>query len=75
MPQRETVWQGEAEGRTGDMTDPRTGKTPSAPDVDQPDGGPHAGEDDQQASGRTPSTPGVDEPDAGSSTSGRPEPA
>lgn len=57
------------------MTDPRTGKTPSAPDVDQPDGGPHAGEDDQQASGRTPSTPGVDEPDGGSSTSGRPEPA
>jgi hypothetical protein len=57
------------------MTDPSTGKTPSAPDVDKPDGGRHAGEDDQQASGRTPSTPGVDEPHGASSTSAHPEPA
>ncbi len=28
--------------------------TPSAPDVDQPDGGAHGGEDDQAAAGRTP---------------------
>ena len=38
------------------MTSP-DGTTPSAPDVDQPDGGAHGGEDDQQASGRTPSAP------------------
>ena len=30
--------------------------TPDAPDVDQPDGGAHAGEDDPAAAGRTPST-------------------
>lgn len=56
------------------MTDPRTGKTPSAPDVDQPEGGAHGGEGDQQASGRTPDTQGVDEPDGGVST-GRPDSA
>jgi hypothetical protein len=53
------------------MTDPTSGQTPSAPDVDQPEGGAHAGEDDGQASGRTPGTPAVDEPDGGAST-GRP---
>ncbi len=53
------------------MNDPRTGQTPSAPDVDQPQGGAHAGEDEQSASGRTPSSPGIDEPDGGAST-GRP---
>ena len=36
------------------MTNP-DGKTPSAPDVDQPDGGAHGGESEQEASGRTPS--------------------
>ncbi len=34
------------------MTTP-DGRTPSAPDVDQPDGGAHAGEDE----GRTPAAP------------------
>ncbi len=34
------------------MTAP-DGKTPGAPDVDQPEGGAHGGESDQQASGRT----------------------
>ena len=38
------------------MTTP-DGKTPSAPDVDQPDGGAHGGESEQEASGRTPSAP------------------
>ena len=38
------------------MTTP-DGKTPSAPDVDQPQGGAHAGEGEQDASGRTPSAP------------------
>ncbi len=38
------------------MTNP-DGKTPSAPDVDQPDGGAHGGESDQEATGRTPSAP------------------
>ena len=35
------------------MTTP-DGKTPDAPDVDQPDGGAHSGEDEQEAAGRTP---------------------
>ena len=43
------------------MTEP-AGRTPSAPDVDQPDGGAHAGTD---AEGRTPSAPDVDQPDGG----------
>ena len=37
------------------------GRTPSAPDVDQPDGGAHAGDDP----GATPSAPDVDQPDGG----------
>ncbi len=46
------------------MTSP-DGKTPSTPDVDQPDDGVHAGETDQDASGRTPTAPDVDQPDGG----------
>ena len=46
------------------MTNP-DGKTPSAPDVDQPDGGAHAGESDTNASGRTADAPDVDQPDGG----------
>ena len=42
------------------MTQP-DGRTPSAPDVDQPDGGAHDG----TAEGRTPSAPDVDQPDGG----------
>ena len=53
------------------MTEPTHGRTPSAPDVDQPDGGAHTGEDEHSADGRTPSSPGIDEPDGGVST-GRP---
>jgi hypothetical protein len=40
-------------------TDDAAGRTPSAPDVDQPDGG-------TDAAGRTPSAPDVDQPDGGS---------
>jgi hypothetical protein len=50
------------------MSTPDTGRTPDAPDVDQPDDGTHGGEDQQSADGRTPSSPGVDEPDGGAST-------
>ncbi len=39
------------------------GTTPSAPDVDQPGGGAHAGEPDK--AGGTPSAPDVDQPDGG----------
>jgi hypothetical protein len=39
------------------MTTPDDGKTPSAPDVDQPEGG------DPADDGRTPSSPGIDEPE------------
>jgi hypothetical protein len=39
------------------VTEP--GQTPSAPDVDQPEGG----RDDQE--GRTPTSPDVDQPDGG----------
>ena len=39
------------------------GRTPSAPDVDQPDGGAHDSPDD--AAGRTPDAPDVDQPDGG----------
>ncbi len=46
------------------MTNP-DGTTPSAPDVDQPEGGGHGGEDEARASGRTPSAPDVDQPDGG----------
>lgn len=42
------------------MTTPDDGKTPSAPDVDQPNGGAHTGPSDD---GRTPSSPGIDEPE------------
>jgi hypothetical protein len=38
------------------VTEP-DGKTPSAPDVDQPEGGAHGGESEQSAAGRTPETP------------------
>jgi hypothetical protein len=45
---------------------PGNGKTPDAPDVDQPEGGAHAGgEDDATAAGRTPDAPDVDEPEGG----------
>lgn len=47
------------------MTEP-DGRTPSAPDVDQPDGGAHgapAGESTDE--GRTPAAPDVDQPDGG----------
>ncbi|MCA1710307.1 MAG: hypothetical protein LC789_01175 [Actinobacteria bacterium] len=45
------------------MTEPDSGKTPSAPDVDQPDGGAHTGEGEQAAAGRTPDSPRIDEPE------------
>ena len=48
------------------MTTP-DGKTPSAPDVDQPDGGDHAGGTGSEAAGRPPSAPDVDQPDGGAS--------
>ena len=38
------------------MTSP-DGRTPSAPDNDEPTDGEHAGESQQQASGRTPAAP------------------
>ena len=48
------------------MTEP-DGKTPSAPDVDQPDGGAHdaRGPQGDQDTGRTPDAPDVDQPDGG----------
>ena len=46
------------------MTEP-DGTTPSAPDVDQPDGGAHDAEHEDTAQGRTPSAPDVDQPDGG----------
>jgi hypothetical protein len=46
------------------MTNP-DGTTPSAPDVDQPDGGGHSGETEAEASGRAPGAPDVDQPDGG----------
>jgi hypothetical protein len=45
------------------MSTPDAGKTPHAPDEDQPHGGAHSGEDQQAASGQTPGTPGIDEPE------------
>ena len=42
------------------MTTPDDGRTPDAPDVDQPDGGAHDG-----AAGQTPDAPDVDQPDGG----------
>ena len=47
------------------MTTPADGTTPSAPDVDQPDGGAHGGENEQDAAGRSPDAPDVDQPDGG----------
>lgn len=47
------------------MTDP-SGRTPAAPDVDEPDDGAHHGESEFQASGRTPDAPDSDQPDDGS---------
>ena len=41
------------------------GRTPDAPDVDQPDGGAHDGSPDPEAAGRTPAAPDVDQPDGG----------
>ena len=41
------------------------GRTPSAPDVDQPDGGAHDATADGTDSGRTPSAPDSDQPDGG----------
>ena len=47
------------------MTQP-DGQTPSAPDVDQPEGGAHDGTSpDDPGAGRTPSAPDVDQPDGG----------
>ena len=50
------------------MSEP-DGQTPSAPDVDQPDGGAHDATSsdpaDDAAQGRTPSAPDVDQPDGG----------
>ena len=51
------------------MTNPEDGTTPSAPDVDQPDGGAHGGESEGAATGRTSSAPDVDEPDGGAHSS------
>ena len=45
------------------MSTPDYGRTPDAPDVDQPDGGAHTGPDDD--TGRTPAAPDVDQPDGG----------
>ena len=48
------------------MTEPTPdGTTPSAPDVDQPDGGAHDAGAEGEAAGRTPSAPDVDQPDGG----------
>ena len=44
------------------MTQP-DGKTPSAPDVDEPQGGAHTGNGDD--TGRTPDAPDVDQPEGG----------
>jgi hypothetical protein len=46
------------------MTNP-DGRTPSAPDNDEPQDGEHGGESVAQASGRTPDAPDVDQPDGG----------
>lgn len=46
------------------MTAP-DGTTPSAPDVDQPDGGAHGGEQDEAGTGRTPGAPDEDQPEGG----------
>ena len=45
------------------MTTPDDGRTPDAPDVDQPEGGAHAGAEE----GRTPDVPDVDQPEGGTS--------
>ena len=48
------------------MSTPADGRTPSAPDVDQPEGGAHGGDEgDAAAAGRTPGAPDVDEPEGG----------
>ena len=54
------------------MTNP-DGRTPSTPDVDQPDDGVHAGEPEAQASGRTADAPDVDQPDGGAHAGDTPE--
>ena len=54
------------------MTNP-DGRTPSAPDVDQPDGGAHAGDTEAEASGRSPGAPDVDQPDGGAHAGDTPE--
>lgn len=50
------------------MTDNPTGRTPSAPDVDQPEGGAHTGETELGASDRSPDAPDVDQPEGGAHT-------
>ena len=50
------------------------GRTPSAGDVDQPEGGAHSGESEVQASGRTPGAPDVDQPDGGAHAGQTPRP-
>ena len=47
------------------MTGPGDGRTPSAPDVDKPDGGDHGGDSAAAASGRTADAPDVDQPEGG----------
>jgi hypothetical protein len=50
------------------VTEP-AGRTPDAPDVDQPDGGAHTGPaDSPEDEGRTPAAPDVDQPDGGAHT-------
>ncbi len=49
------------------------GKTPGAPDVDQPDGGAHGGESESDAVSRTPDAPDVDQPDGGAHAGDVPE--
>jgi len=56
------------------MTSP-DGKTPSAPDVDQPDGGAHGGGSESAASGRTLGAPDVDQPDGGAHGGSESEPS
>ena len=54
------------------MTSP-DGRTPSTPDVDQPDDGTHAGEREAEAAGRTVGAPDVDQPDGGAHAGDTPE--
>ena len=49
------------------------GRTPSTPDVDQPDDGTHAGESELEASGRPPGTADVDTTDDGAHAGDTPQ--